>query len=121
MLVLLMAISTSAGCSRKNTPEQDCLKYANANVSRLEKADDGTTTVYFPVNNGCGQFNRFSEKKSGNTLVITVQAIYKGCMCTMDIPERKATYKLKETKPGTYYLKFVSGENTFEVDTVVVK
>lgn len=120
VLVLLM-IGASVSCSKKSNPDQNCLKYANANVSRIEKATDGTTTVYFPVNSGCGQFNKFAEKKEGNTRTITVQAVYKGCMCTMDIPERKATYKLNETKPGTYYLKFVSGENAFETDTVVIK
>jgi len=39
----------------------------------------------------------------------------------MDIPERKASYKLNEKTPGTYYLKFVSGENEYQIDTVIVK
>lgn len=113
-----------AGCSKRNAPSEDCLRYAKADVNRIDKASssaDGTTTVYFNVNNGCGQFHKFNEKKNGNTRTISVEAVYKGCMCTMDIPERNTSYKLAEKTPGTYYLKFVSGENEFVTDTVVIK
>jgi hypothetical protein len=122
---LFLAAVVMAGCSNKTSaPAQDCVKYAKVNVSEIEKASasaDGTTTVYFQVNNGCGQFNKFIEKKSGNTRTITVEAVYKGCMCTMDIPTRKTAYKFAEKTPGTYYLQFVSGEHTFVTDTVVIK
>lgn len=119
-----LAAIVMAGCSKKNVPTQDCLKYEKVNVTRIDKASsgtDGATTVYFNVNNGCGQFHKFNEKKSGNTRTISVEAVYKGCMCTMDIPERKASYKITEKAPGTYYLKFVSGENDYQIDTVVIK
>ncbi|PSL25015.1 hypothetical protein [Chitinophaga ginsengisoli] len=119
-----LAVVVMAGCSKKNAPAQDCVKYEKVHVTRIDKASagkDGATTVYFNVNNGCGQFHQFNEKKSGNTRTITVEAVYKGCMCTMDIPERKASYKLTEKTPGTYYLKFVSGENDYQIDTVVIK
>jgi hypothetical protein len=125
---IFLAVIAMAGCSKKSAPaqaqSQDCIKYAKAYVNRIDKASsgtDGATTVYFNVNSGCGQFNKFSEKKSGNTRTITVEAVYKGCMCTMDIPERKASYKFEEKTPGTYYLKFASAQNEYLIDTVIVK
>jgi hypothetical protein len=121
---ILLAAVVMAGCHKKSVPDQDCLKYANTFVNRIDKASssaDGSTTVYFPVSNGCGQFHKFNEKKEGNTRIITVEAVYKGCMCTMMLPERQATYKLATKNPGTYYLKFSSGENEYQIDTVVIK
>lgn len=123
---IFLATIAMTGCSKKTTSAatEDCIKYSKVNVSQIDKASastNHTTTVYFQVNNGCGQFNKFIEKKSGNTITINVEAVYKGCMCTMDIPTRQAAYQLKEKAAGTYYLKFVSGENAFITDTVVVK
>ncbi|SFO43262.1 hypothetical protein SAMN05428949_5101 [Chitinophaga sp. YR627] len=123
---IFLATIAMTGCSKKTTSgaTDDCIKYGKAPVSQIDKASasgNNTTTVYFPVNSGCGQFSKFIEKKSGNTITIDVEAVYKGCMCTMDIPTRKASYQLKEKAAGTYYLQFVSGENTFITDTVIVK
>lgn len=122
---IFLAAIVMAGCSKKTSaPAEDCLRYAPANVINIDKAAasaDGATTVYFQVSGGCGQFNKFVEKKTGNTRIITVDAVYKGCMCTMDMPVRKTSYKFNEKKPGTYYLQFVSGENEYVTDTVVVK
>ncbi|QHS59593.1 hypothetical protein [Chitinophaga agri] len=122
---ILLAGIVMAGCSKKTSaPATDCLRYAPANVVRIEKAaagKDGATTVHFQVSGGCGQFNKFIEKNNGNTRTITVEAVYKGCMCTMDMPIRTTSYKFNEKKAGTYYLQFVSGENEFVTDTVVIK
>lgn len=123
---IFLATIAMTGCSKKTTSgaTDDCIKYSKVPVSQIDKASastNGKTNVYFQVNSGCGQFNKFIEKKSGNTITIEVEAVYKGCMCTMDIPTRQAAYQLKEKAAGTYYLQFVSGENTFITDTVIVK
>ncbi|TWV99198.1 hypothetical protein [Chitinophaga pinensis] len=123
---IFLATIAMTGCSKKTTSgaAEECIKYSKVPVSQIDKASAGTngaTTVYFQVNSGCGQFSKFIEKKSGNTITIDVEAVYKGCMCTMDIPTRQTSYKLKEKAAGTYYLKFVSGENQFITDTVIVK
>lgn len=121
-LKLLILLAVVSGCSRKTTSgaDENCTKYADAFVSGIEK--NGTATVVsFPVNSGCGQFNKFIEKTEGNTRIIKVQAVYKGCMCTMDIPVRTATYNFTEKKSGTYYLKFLSEGNSYITDTVVIK
>ncbi|MBW8687564.1 hypothetical protein [Chitinophaga rhizophila] len=124
MIVMFLAVFTMAGCSKKTTPSAEGLSFAKVDVTMIEKAattKDGSTKVYFRVNNGCGQFHKFIEKNSGNTRTITVEAVYKGMICTMDMPIRETTYRFNEKKPGTYYLQFVSGENEFITDTITVR
>jgi hypothetical protein len=120
-LKVLILLAVVSGCSKKTTTTDDnCTKYADAYVSGIERVGDNIN-VSFPVNSGCGQFNKFVQKSEGNTLTIKVQAVYKGCICTMDIPTRTTTYSFKEKAAGTYYLKFLSGENQYITDTVVIK
>lgn len=122
---IFLAAVVMAGCSKKESePSDDGAKYGNAFVDKIDKANttaDGATKVYFKVGSGCGQFDKFIETKEGNTRTINVQAVYRGLVCTTDRPTRTTTYKLDTKTPGTYYLKFVSGENQFIIDTVVVR
>jgi hypothetical protein len=118
VLILLAVVS---GCSRKASTDQNCIKYADAYVTDVQKTANNSASVSFPVNSGCGQFNKFIQKSEGNARIIKVQAVYKGCMCTMDLPIRTTTYTFTEKTPGTYYLKFLSEENKYIVDTVVIK
>ena len=119
---VLILLVVAFGCNKKTTTaDESCTKYADAYVSHIEKSTANTANISFPVNSGCGQFNKFIQKSEGNTRIIKVQAIYKGCMCTMDVPTRTATYSFTEKKTGTYYLKFLSGENQYLIDTVVIK
>lgn len=120
--IVLIFLVVASGCSKKTTTaDESCTKYADAYVSNIEKSTANTAIISFPVNSGCGQFNKFIQKSDGNTRIIKVQAVYKGCMCTMDVPVRTANYTFNEKKSGTYYLKFLSGENQYLIDTVVIK
>jgi hypothetical protein len=118
---LLILLAVASGCNKKTTSEQNCIKYADAYVTEVQKTATNTLSVSFPVNSGCGQFHKFTEARTGNTRIIKVQAVYKGCMCTMDVPIRTTTYTFNEKTPGTYYLKFLSEENKYIIDTVIVK
>lgn len=121
-LKVLILLAVVSGCSKKTTTaDENCIKYADAYVTHVQKSTANTADVSFQVNSGCGQFNKFIQKSEGNTRIIKVQAVYKGCICTMDVPVRTTTYTFTEKAAGTYYLKFLSGENQYITDTVVVK
>ncbi|SFD55834.1 hypothetical protein SAMN05518672_102417 [Chitinophaga sp. CF118] len=117
----LILLAVVAGCSKKTTVDQNCTKYADAYVTDVQNSTANTASVSFQVNSGCGQFNKFVEQAKGNIRIIKVQAVYKGCMCTMDMPIRTETYTFKEKAAGTYYLKFLSAENEYVIDTVIIK
>ena len=119
---VLILLAVASGCSKKTTTVDDnCTKYADVYVTDVKKNAANTATVSFQVFSGCGQFNKFVQKSEGNTRIIKVEAVYKGCICTADVPTRTTTYAFDEKTTGTYYLKFLSGENQYIIDTVIVK
>jgi len=121
-IYLLLTIALLSSCSKKTTPEGggDCTKYAIVPVSRIEHVND-SIKVYFHVMSGCGQFNKFIEKDSAGTHYVKVEAVYKGCICTMDIPERAASYKFTPTKSGTSFLTFKGEDGNDITETIDVK
>jgi hypothetical protein len=121
-IYLILTVALLSSCSRKITPvgDGDCTKYTIVPVSRIEHVND-SIRVYFHVMSGCGQFNKFIEKDSAGAHIVTVQAVYKGCICTMDIPERAASYKFKPTKPGTSFLTFRGEDGNDITETIDVK
>lgn len=97
IIYLLLTVALLSSCSKKSTPagdKNDCTRYAIVPISRVEYQAD-SMVVYFHVNSGCGQFNKFIEKDSANFHIVQVQAVYKGCICTMDIPERSTGFKYR--------------------------
>lgn len=81
-----------------------------------------TVTVFFLVNNGCGEFGSFKANRSGNTITVKVYPHYREGFCTQAITTREATYTLKPEKAGTYTLRFWSGEdNQFVTHTIVIQ
>ena len=83
--------------------------------------EDTKFAVYFKAENSCGKFDKFIEAGQGDTVQIVTQAAYNGCVCTQATVALQADYTFKATRPGKYYLKFLSGTNTFIVDTVTVQ
>ncbi|MEH6658069.1 hypothetical protein [Leeuwenhoekiella marinoflava] len=109
-----------------HTDSEECTKIQSAYVSEVtgeQQVEAGSTldlTVSFPVMSGCGQFNEFKETATGKTITVEVEAIYKGCICTMDIPTRTATYTFNPSKRGSYTLKFKSSDTDYIEKTIRV-
>ena len=127
--LLLAALLFISGCdaSSKATDEESCTETNIAYVSEVTGdsavavGDELELSVSFPVNNGCGQFNAFTETEDGNVITIEVEAIYDTCsMCTMDIPTRTAAYTFQAETEGSYTLKFKSSETEFITKTITV-
>ena len=115
--------------SVSKTPEEEseeCTKIGIAYISEVsgeQAIEAGNTldlTISFPVMNGCGQFNEFKETVSGKTITIEVEAIYEGCICTMDIPIRTTTYAFNPSEKGNYTLKFKSSETDYIEKNITV-
>jgi hypothetical protein len=113
-----------------NTCNKDkgaCESFQKVPAALIEGPDAGSVnqvirvTVSFHVFNGCGQFGRFEETTTGNTKKISIIAKYSGCICTDDIPTRKATYKFTAVNPGVYYLQFNSSDSTYLRDTLTIE
>lgn len=98
-----------------------------AQVVQVEAPETGsvgetvTITVFFMVNNGCGEFGSFEATTSGNTVIIKVYPHYREGFCTQALETRQVTYTLKPEKAGTYLLKFWSGEDQYISKSIVVQ
>ncbi|RXG13383.1 hypothetical protein DSM03_10441 [Leeuwenhoekiella aestuarii] len=127
-LIFSAFIAFSCDSISKTTTEEseECIKIETAYVSEVTgelEIEAGSTldlTVSFPVMSGCGRFNEFKESVSGKTITIEVEAIYEGCICTMDIPIRTTTYAFKPSEKGDYTLKFKSSDSDYIEKTITV-
>ena len=72
-------------------------------------------------NNGCAKTARLQETAENKTRMIKGEVSYASGMCTQMLKEIKTTYTFKTTKRGTYYLKFLSEDNQYITDTLVIK
>lgn len=126
ILLAIVAFLALQCSTTKDTENQDCESTAEAVVidvkgqTETEVNKDLILEVFFPVTNGCGLFNKFIETIDGNTITVSVEANYKGCICTMDIPIRIASDTFTPTEAGLYELRFKSSTDTFIEKTITV-
>lgn len=78
-------------------------------------------TIGYALGSDCGKFNGLSTLPNGNTVQVGVTGIYTGCACNSTTTVSQTTYQFQASTAGTYYVQFLTGNNTFITDTVVVK
>ncbi|MBV6460337.1 MAG: hypothetical protein HJHJAOHD_00446 [Flavobacteriales bacterium] len=111
----------------KDSYYDDCTEYVETEINSIEgpevikKEQKAVFKIVFSVYNGCGNFESFKERKNKNTYEISVIAKYKGCLCTMNIPEIRTEYFFRPRKKGTYYLNFKAINNTVISKTLIVE
>lgn len=114
-------------CSEDKDDNIDFEQRNPAPVESVEAPTSGTVgteievVVNFRVYNGCGQFDRFIQEISGTTRTIEVQAVYRGKICTQDIPLRTATYKFTPEIKGEHSLRFHAGDGEYEVVRILIE
>ncbi len=118
LLLSTIIFGLLASCSDDDKNE-DCISSQTAFLTSVKAPNIGTVNkvlnieVSFQVNNGCGGFGKFIEKKNGNTRVIEVEAKYVGCVCTDNLPIRTVNYEFVTNKAGNHELKFKSSPTEF--------
>ncbi len=100
-----------SGCTIDNE-EDNCIRYAGANVEQVNGSHSGTVNQIIPIEisfwctDGCGQFGNFEQVTNGDTTNINIVAEYRGCVCTQDLPLRNTIYQFTRNTPGIYTLSF---------------
>ena len=124
-MLILCSIIIQMSCQKKST--ENCSSTEQAFIGKVDGIKSGNVnqeipfTVYFGLNNGCGKYGTVIENISGNTRTISVNATYIGCACTLMAGVISTNYIFKTTQAGTYYLKFLQGNNTFITDTLIIQ
>ena len=122
--LLVMFLILLVSCAQDDATD-NCLEFNEAPVETVTVLPADTNgaypiTVAFRVSNGCGDFSIFDDTTAGTTTTIKVVAQYEGCICTQDTPLLEATYLFEPTAPGTYTLKFLTYEEEYITETIVV-
>ena len=136
-LLMILCLPVLFSCSSgqidalQNTPKQDALKQIEPHrPSPVETIQAPTTAsigqeveveVHFRVFNGCGQFGKFNQEVTGTTRTIGVQAVYKGEICTQDIPLRTTTYRFTPKEKGEHILRFHAENDQYKVARIQVE
>ena len=127
-LIILPCFSFLISCflSCKKT-DNECVSFTKAPVTKVEGPNSGLVnqdinlTVYFTCFNSCGQFGNIEQNSWNDTVIINVNAKYKGCACLDVLLSREITYQFKSIKAGIYYLKFWQDEKSYLVDTIIIQ
>ncbi len=75
----------------------------------------------YSLGTDCGTYTSVQSLPNGNTLQVAVGASYNGCACTATTTTAQVPYQFQATVAGTYYLNFLTTNNAFITDTVVVQ
>ncbi|RZK23889.1 MAG: hypothetical protein EOO56_03460 [Hymenobacter sp.] len=76
----------------------------------------------YALGSDCGAFSSVvAIPSTGNVLQIGVMGVYNGCACNSTTTTSQTSYQFQASTPGTYLLQFLTTNNTFITDTVVVK
>lgn len=119
LLVLIFISSLIISCENDDDKNSECVEYEIGYVTSVNAPTTGTINeaidieVNFGVFNGCGGFGKFIETENGNVKTIEVEAKYKGCICTQDVPIRTTHYVFTAKNKGEYELNFKSSPTEF--------
>jgi len=76
--------------------------------------------IGYTLGSDCGKLSDVVAAANGNTVQVGVMGAYTGCACNATTAVSQTTYQFQALKAGTYYIQFLTGNNTFITDTVVV-
>ena len=120
-----LAALSLTGCLNAQEPKCTSTAYApivSAIGPRTVAVNQAATFVLgYALGSDCGTFGSVVAVPSGNTLQIGVMGTYNGCACNASTTISQTSYQFQVTQPGTYILQFLTTNNTFITDTVVVK
>ena len=76
--------------------------------------------IGYTLGSDCGKLSDVVAAANGNTVQVGITSVYNGCACNATTAVSQTTYQFQALKAGTYYIQFLTGNNTFITDTVVV-
>ncbi|ADY54362.1 hypothetical protein Pedsa_3834 [Pseudopedobacter saltans DSM 12145] len=123
-VIILICLLISSCCSKDE--ERDCIYDIELLTTDVSVTSSGTvnTPLTFKVklsyHNGCGNFSRFNEKRTENTIEVIAKGQNRGCVCTQAFISFEEDYVFVPKQAGTYNFKFKSAKDTFIEKQVVV-
>ena len=126
VILSVVALGASFLTSCLTTQEPTCNSTAYAPiVSAIGPNKTGVNqpivfAVGYTLGSDCGKLNEVVAATNGNIVQVGVTGTYTGCACNTTTTVSQTTYQFLAPTAGTYYVRFLTGNNTFITDTVVV-
>jgi hypothetical protein len=83
-------------------------------------AQPAVFVLSYTLGTDCATFADVVAVPNGNMMQVGVTSSVNGCACNVTTTVSRTSYQFQPTKTGTYYLQFLTANNTFITDTVVV-
>jgi hypothetical protein len=121
---LALGASVLSGCL--NTQEPTCNSTGYAPITSaigprtIGVNQPAVFAIGYTLGNDCGKLSNVTAVPNGNTVQVAVMSTYQGCACNPTTTVSQTTYQFQASTAGTYRLQFLTGNNTFITDTVVV-
>ena len=121
-VLLMMALPN---CHKTSTDNQ-CAYDGTIPVTSVSSPDSGLVNqpVNFNIVCGicdCGHFDHFGQTVNGDTITVTANLKYVGCVCPQDCELLDTVFQFKATQAGNYYIKFPKTGNAWQIDTLIIQ
>lgn len=99
--------------------EENCISYQLEPITKVKEyvpeksGDEYYFEINFLVKNGCGGFGNIVEKTVGDSLIISINAKYSGCICTLAMQELSTIYEWRKAE-NVSVIKFIGDKEEFE-------
>lgn len=114
-------------CGQPEPDSTTCASWAPASgLVSISGPATGTVgqTIHLNVvvtgNNGCAQQASVSALPLGNTMALTANVFYRGCICTQALVDLNSTYSFTPAQAGTYTFQGTTYEGAPVTHTVIV-
>ncbi|TVT37694.1 hypothetical protein FNT36_21200 [Hymenobacter setariae] len=129
VVISAIALSASALSSCLTTQEPTCNSTSYVPiVSAIGPKTVGVNqpavfAIGYTLGSSCGTLSNVSAvpNANGSLVQVGVSANYVGCSCSPTTTVSQTTYQFQAATAGTYRIQFLSGNNIFITDTVIVK
>jgi hypothetical protein len=121
---IVLAASTLSSCLTTEEPTCTSTSYASI-VTAIGPKTIGVNqpavfAIGYTLGSSCGTLGSVTAVPNGNIVQVGVSANYSGCACNPNTTVSQTTYQFQSATAGTYQIQFLTGNNTFITDTVVV-
>jgi hypothetical protein len=122
--VVALGATTLSSCLSTQEPTCNSTSFAPI-VSAIGPRTVGVNqlavfAIGYTLGSSCGTLNNVTAVPNGNTVQVGVAANYNGCACNSTTTVSQTTYQFQATTAGTYRIQFLTANNTFITDTVIV-
>ncbi|NME72140.1 hypothetical protein [Flammeovirga aprica] len=110
----------------ENTLDDECTSTEMSSIDVVTIPSNGKVnepiemTLEYSLRNGCGKFSTLDQEVVDKTVTLSLEVIYKGCICTQDATKNSLEYTFTPTEAGEYTFVFSSADEDNETYKILV-